>query len=85
MRSTTIVTRLTEHDDVIKSLLRGDPRPGLALGPASARAGPDHDMSLVQTTNTGYWRNFGCFRVFFVPFGTTLHVYFTSGMILLLK
>jgi len=32
---------LTEHDDVIKSLLRGVPRPGLALGPASARAGPD--------------------------------------------
>jgi len=28
------VTRLTEHDDVIKSLLRGAPRLGLALGPA---------------------------------------------------
>jgi len=25
---------LTEHDDVIKSLLRGAPRLGLALGPA---------------------------------------------------
>jgi len=35
MCSTTIVTRLTEHDDVIKSLLRGAPRLGLALGPAS--------------------------------------------------
>jgi len=34
LRSTTIVTRLTEHDDVIKSLLRGAPRLGLALGPA---------------------------------------------------
>jgi len=33
LRSTTIVTRLTEHDDVTKSLLRGVPRPGLALGP----------------------------------------------------
>jgi len=41
MRSTTIVTRLTEHDDVIKSLLRGAPRLDLALGPAFARAGPD--------------------------------------------
>jgi len=40
LRSTTIVTRLTEHDDVIKSLLRGAPRLGLALGPSSARAGP---------------------------------------------
>ena len=33
LRSTTIVTRLTEHDNVIKSLLRGAPRLGLALGP----------------------------------------------------
>jgi len=41
LRSTTIVTRLTEHDDVIKSLFRGAPRLGLALGPESARAGPD--------------------------------------------
>jgi len=32
---------LTEHDDVIKLLLSGAPRLGLALGPASARAGPD--------------------------------------------
>jgi len=31
---------LTEHDDVIKSLLRGAPRLGLVLGPAPARAGP---------------------------------------------
>ena len=30
----TIVTRLTEHDDVMKSLLRGAPRPSLALGHA---------------------------------------------------
>jgi len=29
-----------EHDDVIKSLLRGIPCLGLALGPASARASP---------------------------------------------
>jgi len=36
-----MVTRLTEHDDVTKSLLRGAPRLGLGLGPASARAGPD--------------------------------------------
>jgi len=43
LRSTTIVARLTEHDDVIKSLLKGTPRLGLALGPASARAGPVHD------------------------------------------
>ena len=41
LRSPTILTRLTEHDDVIKSLLRGAPRQGLAFGPASARAGPD--------------------------------------------
>jgi len=34
MRSTTIVTRLSEHDVVTKSLLRGTPRLGLALGPA---------------------------------------------------
>jgi len=31
------------HDDVIKSLLRWTPRPGLALGPESARAGPDRE------------------------------------------
>jgi len=34
------ITRLTEHDDVIKPLLRGAPRLGLALGPAPARADP---------------------------------------------
>jgi len=45
MRSNTIVTRLTEHDDVNKSLLRGAPRPGLALGPAPARAGPAYSVS----------------------------------------
>jgi len=32
---------LTERDDVTKSLLRVAPRLGLALGPASARAGPE--------------------------------------------
>jgi len=31
---------LTEHDDVIKPLPRGAPRPGLALDPAPAWAGP---------------------------------------------
>jgi len=31
---TTIVTQLSEHDDVMQSLLRGAPRLGLALGPA---------------------------------------------------
>jgi len=39
-----MVTRLTDRDDVIKSLLRGAPRIGLALGPASARAGPALDV-----------------------------------------
>jgi len=38
LRSPTIVQRLTEHDDVIKPLLKGGPRLGLALGPAPARA-----------------------------------------------
>jgi len=42
LRSTTIITRLTEHDDVIQSLFRGAPRLGLALGPSPARAGPDY-------------------------------------------
>jgi len=31
LRSTTIVTWLTEYDDIIKPLLRGAPRLGLAL------------------------------------------------------
>jgi len=35
-----MVTRLTEHDDVMKPLLGGTPRLVLALGPASARADP---------------------------------------------
>ena len=39
LRSTTTVTRLTKHDDVIKPLLRRAPRLGLALGPAPARDG----------------------------------------------
>jgi len=34
------MARLSEHDDVIKPLLRGAPRLGLALVPAPARAGP---------------------------------------------
>jgi len=45
---------LIEHDDVITSLLRGDPplglalgpHPGIALGPASARAGPDEQIHI---------------------------------------
>jgi len=37
-----IVTRLTEHDDVMKTRLRGGQHLGLALGPAYARAGPAH-------------------------------------------
>jgi len=41
LRSTTIVAQLTEHHDVLKSLLRDAPRLGLALGFASARAGPE--------------------------------------------
>ena len=50
--STAIVTRLTEHHDVIKSLLRGAPRPGLALDPASPRAGP----------GTSYWTIYHSFE-----------------------
>jgi len=39
-----------------------------------------HDaLGLVQTNNKGYWRNFGCFRVFFVPFGTVPHAFFGEG------
>jgi len=34
------IARLTEYDDVIKLLLRGAPRLGLALGPAPGRADP---------------------------------------------
>jgi len=44
---TTIVTPLTVHDGVIKSLLRGAPCLDLALGPASARAGPDQGSAWV--------------------------------------
>jgi len=36
-------------------------------------------MGLLQTTNKGCWRNFGCFRVFFVPFGTLLPACFGEG------
>jgi len=34
------IAQLTEHEDVIKLLLRGAPHLGLALGPAPAMAGP---------------------------------------------
>jgi len=37
-----VVEWLTEQDDVIKPLLRGDPRRGLALSPAPAGAGPEY-------------------------------------------
>jgi len=37
-----VITRVTEHDDVITPLLRGPPRLGLALCPAPAKAGPVH-------------------------------------------
>ena len=40
-----MVTRLTEHFDVIKPLYRGAPRLGLALGPVPARAGPAYMRS----------------------------------------
>ena len=33
-------------------------------------------MGLLQTTNKSYWRNFGCFRVFFVSFVTVLPAIF---------
>jgi len=36
------ISRLPERDDVIKPLLRGAPRLGLASGPVPARAGPEH-------------------------------------------
>jgi len=39
LRSIIVVTRLTEHDDVIKPLLREAPHLGLALGPTSVKAG----------------------------------------------
>ena len=51
LRSTTIVTRLTEHDEVIKSLLRGAPRLGLALGLGPARAGHDRRLQNSQVTD----------------------------------
>ena len=38
-----------------------------------------HAMGLLQTTNKGYWLNFGCFRVFFVPFGAVLPAFFGEG------
>jgi len=47
--------------------------------------GTHHAMGLLQNTNEGYWRNFGRFRLFFVPFGTVLPAFFGEGMCLLLK
>jgi len=42
---------LTEHSDVITPLLRRAPRLGLALGPASARAGPGQSrIGIIQLT-----------------------------------
>jgi len=40
------IARLSEHDDVIKPLLRGALRLGLALGPAPARAGPVSEIAV---------------------------------------
>ena len=67
LRSTTIVIRLTEHDDVIKSLLRGAPRLGLALSPALARACPARTASnkpketVRQIDNESYdWHTNSC-------------------------
>jgi len=52
---------LTEHDDVIKSLLRGVPRLGLALGPATARAGPGNNLfsAFVKSGTIIYFRRGG--------------------------
>jgi len=67
-----IVIRLTEHDDVIKSLLRGAPRLGLALGPASASICPAsagaacHICLLCNSTKScqnSFWNNLS--HVFF--------------------
>jgi len=41
-----------------------------------------HAMGLVQTTNKHFWRNFGCFRVFFVPFCTVPSAFFGEGHVL---
>jgi len=59
LRSTTIVTRLTEHGDVIKSLLRGTPRLGLALDPAPARTGPAREVCLrINNSLVDYLENY---------------------------
>jgi len=39
----------------------------------------------LQTTIEGNWRNFGCFREFFVPFGTVLLAFFWGDVCLVLK
>jgi len=44
-----------------------------------------HAMGLVKTTYKGCWWNFGCFRAFFVPFGTVQPAFFGKGMCLVLK
>ena len=56
-----IVARLTERDDVTKSLLRGAPRLGLVLGPAPARAGPDDiiQTGTVECLLVRMWNNTG--------------------------
>ena len=48
------IARLTEHDDIMKLLLRGAPRLGLALGPASAGAGPVRNCKKNQTRISGH-------------------------------
>jgi len=51
------IAQLTEHDDVIKPLLRGAPRLGLALGPAPERAGPENIQleNLLNFKNVRPW------------------------------
>jgi len=44
-----------------------------------------HAMCLVLTTNKGYWRNFGRFRLFFVSFATVLPAFLGRDMCLVLK
>jgi len=41
----------------------------------------EHSFNLNDTLRliTSYWRNFGCFRVFFVLFGTVLFAFFGGG------
>jgi len=57
LRSTAIVTWLTEHDDVIQSLHRVAPRPGLALGPAPDRADPGNKLFMNRNVTTDMSRD----------------------------